>query len=101
MVGIDIISCNSSALKHEKRQWFSGKIHRCHRWAPRSIRGWRSSFFALFFTLLFHAVELLPVNFLCLQRRCDDDFGIGLMQFLEVSKVPPKHCVLLPVPWYV
>jgi hypothetical protein len=22
-----------------KRQWFSGKIHRCHRWAPRSIRG--------------------------------------------------------------
>ena len=22
-----------------QRQWFSGKIHRCHRWAPRSIRG--------------------------------------------------------------
>ena len=22
-----------------ERQWFSGKIHRCHRWAPRSIRG--------------------------------------------------------------
>jgi len=39
-----------------KRQWFSGKIHRCHRWAPRSIRGWRmqkrpfqdASFFLLF-----------------------------------------------------
>ena len=24
------------------RQWFSGKIHRCHRWAPGSIPGWRS-----------------------------------------------------------
>ena len=26
----------------KQRQWFSGKIHRCHRWAPRSIRGWRN-----------------------------------------------------------
>lgn len=24
-----------------KRQWFSGKIQRCHRWAPSSILGWR------------------------------------------------------------
>jgi hypothetical protein len=24
-----------------KRQWFSGKIQRCHRWAPGSIPGWR------------------------------------------------------------
>ena len=22
-------------------QWFSGKIQRCHRWAPGSIPGWR------------------------------------------------------------
>ena len=22
-------------------QWFSGKIQRCHRWAPGSITGWR------------------------------------------------------------
>ena len=28
---------DSSTFTH---QWFSGKIHRCHRWAPRSIRGW-------------------------------------------------------------
>ena len=26
-----------------KCQWFSGKIQRCHRWAPSSILGWRSS----------------------------------------------------------
>ena len=32
-----------------KRQWFSGKIHRCHRWAPRSIRGWRIVFAVFFF----------------------------------------------------
>ena len=25
-----------------KREWFSGKIQRCHRWAPSSILGWRS-----------------------------------------------------------
>ena len=24
-----------------KCQWFSGKIQRCHRWAPGSIPGWR------------------------------------------------------------
>ena len=24
-----------------QRQWFSGKIQRCHRWAPCSIHGWR------------------------------------------------------------
>ena len=23
-------------------QWFSGKIQRCHRWAPGSIPGWRT-----------------------------------------------------------
>ena len=23
------------------RQWFIGKIQRCHRWAPCSILGWR------------------------------------------------------------
>ena len=25
-------------------QWFSGKIRRCHRWAPSSILGWRSTY---------------------------------------------------------
>ena len=25
-----------------KCQWFSGKIQRCHRWAPSSILGWRT-----------------------------------------------------------
>ena len=29
----------TSIKPKRKRQWFSGKIHRCHRWAPRSIRG--------------------------------------------------------------
>lgn len=28
-------------------QWFSGKIQRCHRWAPRSIRGWSTLFLLL------------------------------------------------------
>jgi hypothetical protein len=28
--------------KANMRQWFSGKIHRCHRWAPGSIPGWRN-----------------------------------------------------------
>ena len=28
---------------NKKCQWFSGKIQRCHRWAPGSIPGWRSS----------------------------------------------------------
>ena len=27
-----------------KCQWFSGKIQRCHRWAPSSILGWRITF---------------------------------------------------------
>jgi hypothetical protein len=26
-----------------KRHWFSGKIQRCHRWAPGSIPGWRTT----------------------------------------------------------
>ena len=29
-----------------KCQWFSGKIQRCHRWAPGSIPGWRIIYFA-------------------------------------------------------
>ena len=29
-----------------KCQWFSGKIQRCHRWAPGSIPGWRIIHFA-------------------------------------------------------
>ena len=29
----------STTTKLHKRQWFRGKIHRCHRWAPLSIRG--------------------------------------------------------------
>jgi hypothetical protein len=35
--------CHSSRLcSHPtKRHWFSGKIQRCHRWAPGSIPGWR------------------------------------------------------------
>ena len=32
----------SSLHKHNKRKWFSGKIQRCHRWAPGSIPGLRS-----------------------------------------------------------
>ena len=27
-------------LRYSKCQWFSGKIQRCHRWAPSSILGW-------------------------------------------------------------
>ena len=29
------------------RQWFSGKIQRCHRWAPSSILGWRIFLFRI------------------------------------------------------
>ena len=28
-------------IKASSCQWFSGKIQRCHRWAPGSIPGWR------------------------------------------------------------
>ena len=34
--------------KQNKRKWFSGKIQRCHRWAPGSIPGLRI-FLQLFF----------------------------------------------------
>ncbi|CUM63249.1 uncharacterized protein PRCAT00000820001 [Priceomyces carsonii] len=27
-----------------ERKWFSGKIQRCHRWAPGSIPGLRKTF---------------------------------------------------------
>ena len=30
--------------KRCKHQWFSGKIQRCHRWAPSSILGWCNLF---------------------------------------------------------
>jgi len=44
-VGVPLPSRTSTGFteplpnNEKKRQWFSGKIHRCHRWAPRSIRG--------------------------------------------------------------
>ena len=49
---IKSISLTNKHHLPDKRQWFSGKIHRCHRWAPRSIRGWRKSnlSFFLFFS---------------------------------------------------
>ena len=34
-----VIDKETLACHKYKHQWFSGKIHRCHRWAPRSIRG--------------------------------------------------------------
>jgi hypothetical protein len=33
------LALDSKSKAEQKRQWFNGKIHRCHRWAPRSIRG--------------------------------------------------------------
>ena len=30
-------------VRGSKCQWFSGKIQRCHRWAPSSILGWRKN----------------------------------------------------------
>ena len=35
--------------EHFQRKWFSGKIQRCHRWAPGSIPGLR--IFLLFFVI--------------------------------------------------
>jgi len=35
-----------------ERQWFSGKIHRCHRWAPRSIRGCRKQTLSFAFSFV-------------------------------------------------
>ena len=34
------ISKNDCFQDHPKHHWFSGKIQRCHRWAPCSIHGW-------------------------------------------------------------
>ena len=45
-----------------RRQWFSGKIHRCHRWAPRSIRGWRKDskvFLFIFLIIVFDVFFIL------------------------------------------
>jgi hypothetical protein len=49
-----LIASHLQQQQHNKRRWFSGKIHRCHdtqhvRWAPRSIRGRRTSFLLIFF----------------------------------------------------
>lgn len=33
----DYVTISSRSIM--KHQWFSGKIHRCHRWAPGSIPG--------------------------------------------------------------
>ena len=70
-------SCNSKAKlvpvflfvtnMHMKssRQWFSGKIHRCHRWAPSSILGWRKNFVfrsSRFFFFAFFCVFFAPVT---------------------------------------
>ena len=42
--------CYSEMQYHQEiqRKWFSGKIQRCHRWAPGSIPGLRK-FFVEFF----------------------------------------------------
>ena len=43
------------------RKWFSGKIQRCHRWAPGSIPGLRISFLCgkmkLLYSLLVTAIS--------------------------------------------
>ena len=36
---------------HLLRKWFSGKIQRCHRWAPGSIPGLRISFCISYFPI--------------------------------------------------
>ena len=40
-------------------QWFSGRIQRCHRWAPRSICGWRMTWWTACCTT--HHVEVLAI----------------------------------------
>ena len=43
MENTDYINCKILICQQLKAcQWFSGKIQRCHRWAPGSIPGWRN-----------------------------------------------------------
>ncbi len=41
----------------QQRRWFSGKIHRCHRWAPGSIPGRRKIILTRFATFTFLIVR--------------------------------------------
>ena len=60
-----------------KCQWFSGKIQRCHRWAPSSILGWRSCFaFLLPNSIISLQIRLLP----CLLLAYDDDILFRLFR---------------------
>ena len=43
----------SEDIDQNERRWFSGKIHRCHRWAPGSIPGRRKFFFFLTIYIFF------------------------------------------------
>lgn len=54
--------CYSEMQYHQEiqRKWFSGKIQRCHRWAPGSIPGLRKfNFFS--FSTLFSTLHSFPV----------------------------------------
>ena len=42
-----------------KCQWFSGKIQRCHRWAPGSIPGWR--IMNIFYITLLYFISIQPM----------------------------------------
>ena len=64
------IICNCDDVKH-KHQWFSGKIQRCHRWAPSSILGWCIKLLLRSFV----CIKLLLRSFVLLQSR-DSNFLI-------------------------
>ena len=68
-----------NAIVADQREWFSGKIQRCHRWAPSSILGSRISPFCFppISTFDGSVLYLVPCFALCRNERC---FGIRRVQ---------------------
>ena len=95
-------SCNSKAKlvpvflfvtnMHMKssRQWFSGKIHRCHRWAPSSILGWRKFLFCIFLSDL-NIYWFLGRRTAWTWRRLETSFFLLNRQYLKTLEQRPWY----------
>ena len=83
-------------------QWFSGKIQRCHRWAPSSILGWRKIYVLDRVTLLsdrYHFLLLLLLRDLelCATSSCQSTCCFTIKPYLMYlfSSLTPHDIILL------
>ncbi|ODV65282.1 hypothetical protein HYPBUDRAFT_232335 [Hyphopichia burtonii NRRL Y-1933] len=77
---------------HSLRKWFSGKIQRCHRWAPGSIPGLRICFLHIFNAINTLRIVSLPCSLgLNPQNDCK---SLTKMNYHQGEKIRETHLTL-------